>query len=78
MANCEIPLHFELEGPAEIAGVINGDINSEELTVGSTRRLFNGKACIILRAGTNPGKITLKISPESQIKPYKLQLETVK
>lgn len=78
VANCEIPLHFELEGPAEIAGVINGDISSEELTVGSTRRLFNGKACIILRAGTNPGKITLKISPESQIKPYKLQLETVK
>ncbi|MDO4934306.1 MAG: glycoside hydrolase family 2 TIM barrel-domain containing protein, partial [Prevotella sp.] len=32
-------LTFSVDGPAEIVGVINGDITSEELTVGNTRRL---------------------------------------
>jgi len=74
---CETPLHFSIDGPAEIVGVINGDINSEELTVGSSRRLFDGKATVILRASGQPGKVVLKISPEGQMKPLSKTMETV-
>ena len=55
-------LTFEVVGDARIVGVDNGDITSEELTVGNTRRLFNGSALVILRAGKNAGKVQLKVS----------------
>lgn len=55
-------LTFEVNGPAEIVGVINGDITSNELTVGNTRRLFDGKATVILRSKREPGNVTLKIN----------------
>lgn len=54
-------LKFSVEGPAEIIGVINGDINSEELTVGDTRRLFNGAATVILRSRRTPGEVKLRV-----------------
>ena len=55
-------LTFEVVGDAKIVGVDNGDITSEELTVGNTRRLFNGSALVILRAGKSAGKVLLKVS----------------
>ena len=55
-------LTFEVVGDAKIVGVDNGDITSEELTVGNTRRLFNGSALVILRAGKNAGKVQLIVS----------------
>lgn len=55
-------LTFEVIGDAKIVGVDNGDITSEELTVGNTRRLFNGSALVILRAGKSAGKVQLKVS----------------
>lgn len=63
------PLSFSVEGPAEIVGVINGDMTSEELTVGNTRRLYRGAATVILRSkpqenGINKG-VTLRVTPES-------------
>lgn len=42
-------LTFTLEGPATLAGVINGDHNSDELYSGSTRSLFRGRAAAIVR-----------------------------
>lgn len=55
-------LTFEVSGPAEIVGVINGDITSDELTVGNSRRLFDGRATVILRSKREPGNIALKIN----------------
>lgn len=52
-------LTFAVDGPAEIVGVINGDITSDELTVGNTRSLYNGTATVILRSKGEPGKVTL-------------------
>lgn len=52
-------LTFAVDGPAEIVGVINGDITSDELTVGNTRSLYNGVATVILRSKGEPGKVTL-------------------
>ena len=50
---------FSVEGPARIVGVINGDINSEELTVGNHRRFYNGVCTVILRSERQPGPVTL-------------------
>ncbi len=55
-------LTFAVEGPAEIVGVINGDMTSEELTVGNTRRLYEGMASVILRSTDRPGTVTLTIT----------------
>ncbi|MFG6385050.1 MAG: DUF4982 domain-containing protein [Muribaculaceae bacterium] len=55
-------LTFAVDGPAEIVGVINGDITSEELTVGNTRRLYDGTATVILRSTDQPGQVTLSVS----------------
>lgn len=41
----DIKLHFAVEGPARIVGVINGDMSSSELTVGDTRSLYRGDLC---------------------------------
>lgn len=53
-------LFFEVEGDAQIVAVTNGDINSEELNVQNHRRLWNGSAMVILRAGRNPSKVVLR------------------
>lgn len=60
-------LTFSVEGPAEIVGVINGDINSSEMTVGNTRSLFNGTATVILRSkafsdSIDPSPVILTVS----------------
>jgi len=54
-------LTFDIDGPAEIAGVINGDMNSNELTTGNSRKLFRGTATVILRSTDKAGKVNLSI-----------------
>ena len=54
-------LTFEVEGPAEIAGVINGNLSSDELMTGNTRSLHNGTATVILRSTRESGPVTLTV-----------------
>lgn len=70
-------LTFNVEGPAEIVGVINGDITSHELTVGNTRSLFNGTATVILRSTREAGQVTLTTTTDG-LKKNKLVFNTVK
>lgn len=72
----ETPLVFKVDGPAEIVGVINGNIASDELTTGDTRRLFNGQASVILRSTRESGPVTLTVIPESG-KEVKLKMATI-
>lgn len=58
------PVRFEVSGPADIVGVINGDISSGELTVGDTRSLYNGECSIILRSRRESGLVTLRAIAE--------------
>ena len=58
-------LKFEVGGDAKIVAVSNGDINSEELNVTDHRRLWNGSALVILRAGKTPSKVTFKTTSEA-------------
>lgn len=68
-------LTFEVEGNARIVAVDNGDLTSEELHVGNQRRLFQGSALVILRAGQQPGQVVLKAST-SGLKAAKINLQT--
>ena len=68
-------LQFAVEGDATIAAVSNGDINSEEPNVTNHRRLYNGSALVILRAGRTPSKVVLKTSANN-FKTLTTRLET--
>ena len=68
-------LKFEVEGDAKIVAVTNGDINSDELNVQDHRRLWNGSAMVILRAGQAPSKISFKTTSPT-FKPITIKLET--
>lgn len=71
----EAELTFTVEGPAEIVGVINGDITSPELTVGNTRSLYQGTATVILRSTRNAGKVILTATAPD-LKKVKMTMET--
>uniref|UniRef100_UPI00262B7FBB glycoside hydrolase family 2 TIM barrel-domain containing protein n=1 Tax=uncultured Duncaniella sp. TaxID=2768039 RepID=UPI00262B7FBB len=58
-------LTFKVEGPAEIVGVINGNLSSDEMMTGNTRSLYNGRASVILRSTEEAGPVTLTITPEN-------------
>ena len=73
MANQEVS--FNVEGNAEIVGVINGDITSDELTVGSKRSLYNGTCTVILRSTRQAGKVNLTATAAG-MKPVTLKLQT--
>lgn len=72
--SCQQQLTFQVEGDAKIVAVDNGDMNSNELNVGNSRKLFNGSALVILRAGQKPGKI--KLTAQSESKKATLRLNT--
>lgn len=55
-------LHFEIEGPAEIIAVANGDMKSDEPMTGSERRLYHGAAQVIARR-TGSGPVKLRVDP---------------
>lgn len=67
---------FKVDGPAEIAGVINGDMTSGELTVGDSRSLYNGSCVVILRSTGEPGQVTLTASAGNGLKPVKVRMNT--
>lgn len=68
-------LTFEVEGDAQIVAVGNGDMDSEELNVTNHRRLYNGSALVILRAGLQPSKVTLRTA-SNRFKTVTTKLET--
>lgn len=57
--NVQEELKFSVEGDARIVAVSSGDHNSHELNATDHRKLYNGSALVILRAGKTPGAITL-------------------
>ena len=69
-------LTFEVEGDAKIVAVSNGDINSDELNVTNHRKLWNGSALVILRAGRQPSKVILRTTSPN-FKTLTTKLETL-
>jgi beta-galactosidase len=57
-------VRFDLEGPAKLIALDNGDIKSDEEFVAKERSLNEGHALAILRAGKEPGTVVLKASAD--------------
>ena len=57
--NAEPLIRLRIRGDARIVGVDNGDQISHTSFRAKAVRLFNGKALVIVRAGTRPGMATL-------------------
>jgi beta-galactosidase len=68
-------LTFEVEGPARLIAVSNGDITSDEPNVTSKRHLWNGHAMAILRAGREKGKVLLRVKSKYQTISIPFQLQ---
>jgi beta-galactosidase len=66
---------FSVSGNAEIVGVINGDINSNEMTVGNKRSLYNGACTVILRSTRQAGPVTLTATAPG-LKPVSMKMQT--
>lgn len=63
--NADNMLSFDVKGDARIVAVSNGNLASDEPMTGNMRRLYNGSALLIIRAGRTPGKITVKTSSDA-------------
>ena len=50
---------FRLKGPGVIAAVGNGDLTSDEPYQGTQRKLFQGKALVVVRTARTAGRMTL-------------------
>ena len=68
-------LTFSISEGAEIVAVSNGDQKSDELNATDKRRLYNGSALVILRAGRMPAKPILTIEADG-FKTIKTKLQT--
>ena len=63
VAGADDLLIFSIEGPAEIVGVVNGDMSSDESMTGDSRSLYNGSAVVILRSRKEAGDVVLTVTP---------------
>ncbi len=73
--NADHPVRFTLEGPGTLAAVGNADMTSEERYQGTERRLFQGRALVVVRTSTVPGVLTLTARAPG-LKPAMLRLES--
>ncbi|MCM1077440.1 MAG: hypothetical protein NC411_08795 [Bacteroides sp.] len=71
-----MPLTFKVEGPAEIVGVVNGDMASDEPMIGNRRSLYNGRAAVVLHSKRAKGPVTLTVIPEGD-KEIKYEMQTI-
>jgi len=57
--NVDHQVTFSLKGPGVIAAVGNADMTSEEPYQGNQRKLFHGKALVVVRTSRTAGALTL-------------------
>ncbi|HUI56564.1 MAG TPA: glycoside hydrolase family 2 TIM barrel-domain containing protein [Bryobacteraceae bacterium] len=57
--NAEHQVTFDLKGQGILAAVGNADLTSEEPYQGNQRRLFQGKALVVVRSSRTPGALTI-------------------
>jgi beta-galactosidase len=60
--NADYQVSFSLKGPGAIAAVGNADLMSEEPYHGAQRKLFHGKALVVVRSSRTAGALTLMAS----------------
>lgn len=57
--NAHHRISFSIQGPATIAGIDNGNLRDTDPYQANNRRVFNGRAVIVLRSTRNSGAVTL-------------------
>ena len=62
--NAENDIHFDIEGVATIAGVDNGSPISHERFKDNHRKVFYGKALVVLQSKETPGNVRLIATSE--------------
>jgi len=72
-ANPQVTL--KIEGAGSLVGLGSGDMTSLESYAGTTRMLYQGRALAVVRAGDQPGNITLTVSTPG-LPSVKLTLKT--
>jgi beta-galactosidase len=60
--NADPSLTFELDGPAEIIGIGNGDLNNIEDCKGRVHKAYQGRGLLILRSSEVSGRISLTVT----------------
>ena len=55
-------LQFQLSGPGHIAAVGNGDATDPDGYQGLQRKLYQGRALVVIRASRKAGPIQLKVT----------------
>ncbi|MGD1032641.1 MAG: glycoside hydrolase family 2 TIM barrel-domain containing protein, partial [Opitutaceae bacterium] len=68
-------LAFEVDGPARIIGLGNGNIADSEPVTGPSHRVYEGRGLAIVQSSTNPGTIRLTASAPG-LQPATLALES--
>ncbi len=63
--SAQAELTFSVEGDAGIVAVDNGNLSSDEMMTGNRRRLYNGSALVILRAGRKAGRVVLTVNADN-------------
>ncbi|MGA2061205.1 MAG: glycoside hydrolase family 2 TIM barrel-domain containing protein [Thermoguttaceae bacterium] len=62
--NAENIVKFSISGPGAIAGMDNGDMRDDEPYKGNQRKVFHGRAIVVIRTSSDPGDIKLTASAE--------------
>lgn len=62
--NAENMINFDLQGPGENIGVGSANHNSTEPYKADYRKVYNGKARIIIQSNDQPGEITLRATSD--------------
>ena len=60
--NADNRLRIEVDGPARLAGIANGDMQDLDTYAGNSRKAWHGRALLVLRTTHQTGKITLTVS----------------
>jgi len=55
-------LHFKIDGPGTIAGVDNADLKDVEQYVGNTRKVWKGRALVVIKSNHHAGEIKLSVT----------------
>lgn len=60
--NAENSLQFKIDGPGVIAGVDNANIKDVDPYIGNSRKVWHGRALVVIRSTKNAGNIKLLVS----------------
>ncbi|MNG38333.1 hypothetical protein D3C84_1260010 [compost metagenome] len=60
--NAANSLKFEINGPGVIAGVDNADIKDTEQYIGNKRKVWHGRALVVIRSNHQAGEIKLSVT----------------